>query len=122
MPSQLVTLNNTARGKTFNDSCVGYMLDSQKGTKKPTSAFVTTECGLLFIINYFSRQVDKIIQVHEGPVQCVVMAPPKEGENVPFYLTASRHGTLRIWNPDFSKLVSELSIDSEITSCDINVD
>ena len=115
-------MNNTARGKIFNDSCVGYAIDSQKGTKKPTSVFVTTECGLLFIINYFSRQVDKIIQVHEGPVQCVVMAPPREGETVPFYLTASRHGTLRIWNPDFSKLVSELSIDSEITSCDINVD
>ena len=83
---------------------------------------MTTDCGLLFIVNFFSRQVDKIIQVHDGPVQCIVMAPPKENETVPFYLTASRQGTLRIWNPDFSKLVSELSIESEITSCDINVD
>ena len=50
------------------------------------------------------------------------MAPPKEGEVVPFYLTASRTGTLRIWSPDFSKLVSELSIDQVVASCDINVD
>ena len=61
LPSQLVSLNNTARGKVFNNSCVGYKIDEQKGTKKPTHAFVTTECGLLFIVNYFSRQVDKIV-------------------------------------------------------------
>ena len=41
---------------------------------------------------------------------------------VPFYLTASRNGNLRIWSPDFSKLVSEVSINQEIASCDINID
>ena len=50
------------------------------------------------------------------------MAPPREGETVPFYLTASKTGNLRIWSPDFSKLVSEVSINQEVASCDINVD
>lgn len=51
------------------------------------------------------------------------MAPPKSNtELVPFYLTASRSGNLRIWSPDFAKLVSEVSINQEVASCDINVD
>ena len=51
------------------------------------------------------------------------MAPPKQGDNtVPFYLTASKNGNLRIWSPDFTKLVSEVSINQEVASCDINVD
>ena len=41
---------------------------------------------------------------------------------MPFYLTASKTGNLRIWSPDFSKLVSEVSINQEVASCDINVD
>lgn len=51
------------------------------------------------------------------------MAPPKEEDNtVPFYLTASKNGNLRIWSPDFTKLVSEVSINQQVASCDINVD
>ena len=51
------------------------------------------------------------------------MAPPNDADQtVPFYLTASKNGNLRIWSPDFSKLVSEVSINQEIASCDINVD
>ena len=51
------------------------------------------------------------------------MAPPKQDDNtVPFYLTASKNGNLRIWSPDFTKLVSEVSINQEVASCDINVD
>ena len=83
---------------------------------------VSTECGLLYILNYFSRQVDKIVQVHEELVQSLVMAPPSEDDTVPFYLTASRGGNLRICSPDFGKLVSEVSINQEVASCDINVD
>ena len=41
---------------------------------------------------------------------------------MPFYLTASKNGNLRIWSPDFAKLVSEVSINQEVASCDINVD
>ena len=115
LPSQLVSLNNTARGKVFNSSVCTYKLidDPKSGpsTRKINQVLVSTDCGLLYIINYFSRQVDKIVQVHDEKVQQLVMAPPKdENELVPFYLTASRNGNLRIWSPDFSKLVSEVSI------------
>lgn len=87
-----------------------------------SQVLVSTDCGLLYIINYFSRQVEKIVQVHNEAVQSLVMAPPMEDQTVPFYLTASRTGNLRIWSPDFSKLVSEVSIDQEVASCDVNLD
>ena len=54
LPGQLVTLNNTARGKLFNKSIVDYTT-SDKGQRKATNVFVSTNCGLLYIINYQSR-------------------------------------------------------------------
>jgi len=61
MPSQLVSLNNTARGKIFNDSAVAFKYDDFKHARKPTTVYVSTECGLIYFVNYFSRQIDKII-------------------------------------------------------------
>ena len=112
----------------FNNSTCTYRLveDTKSGgaqQRKISQVLVSTDCGLLYIINYFSRQVDKIVQVHEESVQSLVMAPPnEEDKTVPFYLTASSNGNLRIWSPDFTKLVSEVSINQEVASCDINVD
>ena len=73
LPSQLVSLNNTARGKVFNNSTCTYKLveDTKSGggqARKVSQVLVSTECGLLYIINYFSRQVDKIVQVHNEAV------------------------------------------------------
>lgn len=39
-----------------------------------------------------------------------------------FLFTASQNGTLRIWSSDFSKLISEVSINQEFASCDISQD
>jgi WD40 repeat protein len=116
-------LNNTARGKTFTNSVTCFKLaDDGKGhkVKKPTDVLVTTDDGLLYFVNYTSRQVDKIIQLHDDPIQSINAAPPKDDETIPFFLTASRSGNMRIWSPDFEKLVSELSLCQEISDCDIN--
>jgi WD repeat-containing protein 90 len=60
LPGQLVTLNNTARGKTFCQSLVDFTI-GEKGTKKATTVYVTTHDGLLYFVNYGTRQIDKII-------------------------------------------------------------
>ena len=54
LPGQSVTLNNTGRGKLFTRSLVDFS-NSDKGAKKPTLVYVTTTCGLLYIVNYGSR-------------------------------------------------------------------
>ena len=68
----MVSLNNTARGKVFNNSVTTFKMveDTRSGssTRKVSQVLVSTECGLLYIINYFSRQVDKIVQVHDESV------------------------------------------------------
>jgi WD40 repeat protein len=110
MPSQLVSLNNTARGKVFNNSTAVF-----GENKKVKQVYVTTECGCMFFINFYSRQVDKIIEIHDSKVKCLVSAGT-------FHLTASDQGVLKIWNADFSKLVSEVSLNQEVTAADINVD
>lgn len=44
----------------FNKSIVDFTVN-EKDQKKATVVFVTTNCGLLYLVNYGSRQVDKII-------------------------------------------------------------
>ena len=36
-------------------------------------------------------------------------------------MTASRSGNVKIWNGDFSRLVSEVSVNQSIRSCDVNI-
>lgn len=38
-----------------------------------------------------------------------------------FTLTASKQGNLKIWSADLSKLVSEVALNQQIGSCDINL-
>ena len=72
LPSQLIALNNSARNKIFNNS--------EAGNKK--IVYVTTECGLLYIVNLQTRQVDKILQLYDCSIQSIIISQK-------FILTAS---------------------------------
>mmetsp|Transcript_6192 Transcript_6192/g.10031 ORF Transcript_6192/g.10031 Transcript_6192/m.10031 type:complete len:135 (+) Transcript_6192:1499-1903(+) len=61
LPGQSVILNNMARGKVFHQAVMQQGKDG-----KPGYVYVATTCGLLYFVNYFTRQVDKIIQIHES--------------------------------------------------------
>lgn len=37
-----------------------------------------------------------------------------------FIATASINGFLRLWSPDFSKLISEVNTQQQIVACDVN--
>jgi WD repeat-containing protein 90 len=54
LPGQSVTLNNTGRGKVFNSSIVDYTLND-KGQAKANFVYLSTNCGLLYIVNYSTR-------------------------------------------------------------------
>lgn len=54
LPGQSVTLNNTGRGKLFTRSLVEYSV-TEKGQKKANTVFVTSNCGLLYFVNYNTR-------------------------------------------------------------------
>ena len=109
LPSQLISLNNTARGKEFNNSCAGVF----EG-KKLQNFYVTTECGLLYFINNVTRKVDKILQLHDGSISAIFMTKK-------FALTASRGGSVKLWGLDFGRLISEVQINQTIRSVDVNV-
>jgi WD40 repeat protein len=127
LPSQLVALNNTSRGKIFNNSVVTSRVVEQSGNraggKKPVNVYISTECGHVYIINFFSRQVDKIVQVNDGAIVSLLHFAGAAEANGGFFLTCSRdQGVLRLWNHDFSKLASEVALNQAVASCDINVD
>ena len=65
LPHQAVVLANTARGKVFNNSVMQYTETENTKTgqvlQKPSLVFVTSDDGLLYYINYSTRQVEKVI-------------------------------------------------------------
>lgn len=121
LPGQAVMLNNTARGKIFNNSIVQKQAaETQKQGAQPQKVsfvFVTTVDGLLYFVNYHSRVVEKIIQIHDDKISAFLVAP-----NGSFYVTAAQSGMLRIWTTDFETLKSEVNTGNEITHCDVNYD
>jgi WD40 repeat protein len=93
---------------------VDYKL-SDKGTKKASTVYVSSQDGLLYFVNYSTRQVDKIIQIHEDSITTLMIGPNRN-----FIVTASINGVLRLWSPDFSKLISEVNTQQQILDCDVN--
>ena len=105
------------RGKIFNHSVVDYIVSADKNaSKKPSYVYVTTTDGLLYFVNYGTRQIDKVVQIHEDRITSLVLSPERD-----FCVTTSINGILRIWAPDFSKLISEVNTQQPILDCDINV-
>lgn len=88
---------------------------TEKGAKKPLSIFTVTTDGLLYIINYQSRQIEKVIQIHEAEITTMLLFPSRK-----HLVTTSVEGILRIWTPDFSSLISEINTHNPITACDVN--
>lgn len=93
---------------------VDYKL-SDKGAKKASTVYVSSQDGLLYFVNYSTRQVDKIIQIHEDSITTLMIGPNRN-----FIVTASINGVLRLWSPDFSKLISEVNTQQQILDCDVN--
>ena len=89
----------------------------QSSQSKQSYVFVATEDGLLYFINYHTRQVDKIIQIHEEAIVAMVLARTSE-----FIASVSQGGTIRLWTTDFENLKSEVKTGSPISSCDVNYD
>jgi len=121
LPGQSVMLNNTARGKYFRHIAFqnsGMSGDQQQAAQgKSTYVFVATEDGLLYFINYHTRQVDKIIQIHEEGIAAMVLARTSE-----FIVSVSQNGTIRLWTTDFENLKSEVKTGTQISCCDVNYD
>jgi WD40 repeat protein len=70
---------------------------------------------LLYFVNYSTRQVEKIIQIHEDSITTLMIGPNRN-----FIVTASINGVLRLWSPDLSKLISEVNTQQQILDCDVN--
>jgi|688.fasta_scaffold51759_3 hypothetical protein len=58
LPSQLVSLDNRAHGKVFINTETVLSPDLKSRIQM---VYATTECGLLYMVNFYSRLVTKII-------------------------------------------------------------
>lgn len=60
LPSQIVNLDNTGRGKVFINSAVS-LIQQPDVKSKIQMVYAATDSGLIYMVNYYSRLVQKII-------------------------------------------------------------
>ena len=73
--------------------------------------------GLLYFVNTTTRQVDKVIQIHDGEI-----AEMKLARNGSFLASVSRDGVIRLWSPDLGSLKSEVKTGTQVSAADISFD
>ena len=99
-----VILNQYARGCEFTDVAF-------ESTYGPTTAeahtqrrvFVSSATGKLMQVNYTSRDLECVYQLHDGPIDSIAV-------NEGFCVTGSMDKYLRVWPLDFSDFFLEAQV------------
>jgi len=77
--------------------------------------FVGSRLGLLFQINYFTRELEGVFKVHEQSI-CAISV------SAGFCVTGSEDQFLRVWPLDFSEYFLEAKHEGVVMSLDVSAD
>ena len=118
IPGCAVVLNHHARDTVFT------VLDFEFSHENPAIAlqsetskrvFVGSKHGLLFQINYLSRELEGVYKIHDGSVCALSISAG-------FCVTGSEDKFLRVWPLDFSEYFLEAKHEGIVISLDISQD
>ncbi len=76
--------------------------------------FVGTKAGMLYQINYFTREIDGVYQVHESSICSLSISPG-------FCVSGSEDQYLRVWPLDFSEFILEAKHEGIVVALDISL-
>ena len=76
---------------------------------------VGSQHGMLYMVNYSTRQLEGVFRLHEQAINCVKA-------NEAFCATGSDDSFVRVWPLDFSDLYLEAKHEAPISSIDFSLD
>ncbi|CAG9336068.1 unnamed protein product [Blepharisma stoltei] len=109
----IVVLKQHARGAEFLD--LSFEIFSPADAEHSKRVFVGSSQGLLFQVNYFTLELEGILQLHASGIQSITV-----GEQ--FCCIGSQDCYLRVWPLDFSEYSFEVNNESTIMGVDISAD
>jgi WD40 repeat protein len=113
-----VVLNHHARNSEFTSldfECSLSSAISPKSDELLKRIFVGAAHGLIFQVNYHTRELEGVFQIHDGPVKSLSVT---EG----FCVTVSGDGYLRIWPLDFTEFYLEAHHEGGVSAVDVSAD
>lgn len=117
IPGGTVVLNHHARNSVFTVLDFEFTSDDPKvvlQSDKLKRVFVGTKTGWLYQINYFTRQMEGIYQVHESSICSLSISPG-------FCVSGSEDMFLRVWPLDFSEFILEAKHEGIVVALDISL-
>ena len=122
-----VVLNKLGRGKNFTNVLFDYefygeenMHPNQKQKKAPIGkvhwVYLSTACGHLFQINYTSREIERVVQIHNDCITSLRMTQDRK-----YAISSSLDGFIRIFSSDFGTCISELKTSFPIMDTCLNI-
>lgn len=133
LPAAAVVLNEYTRGALFTDLAfessletdIGVGTESECGYRRPKGAedttsfsrriFVSSALGTVLQINYDTRGLECVFQLHDGPIHAIRL---HDG----YCATASTDKMLRVWPLDFSDFFLEACHDGSVVALDVSPD
>lgn len=132
LPAAAVILNEYTRGAIFTDlafeSFVEIVSSSNTTTKTVTTKtypqqqqqhqrriFVSSSLGTVLQINYDTRGLECVFQLHDAPIHCISV-------NDGYCCTVSEDMLMRVWPLDFTDFFLEARHDGPVTALDISED
>jgi len=117
LPGCAVVLNHHARDSVF--TCLDF--ESSTTSSEPISnekmklVYVGSAHGMLYQVNYRSRELEGVYQIHDGAIMSVAV-------NEGFCVTGSADKYLRVWPLDFSEFYLEAQHEGDVSSVKISPD
>lgn len=122
-----VVLNQVGRGKEFTKILYDFefygeenMHPNKKQKNSPLGlihwVYLSTACGCLFKINYKSREIETVLQIHNGCITSLKMTLDRK-----YAISSSLDGFIRIFSNDFTTVYSELKTSFPIIDTSLNI-
>ncbi|RLN53867.1 hypothetical protein BBJ28_00008012 [Nothophytophthora sp. Chile5] len=111
-----VILNEYSRGTVFTDIGFDTMFEAfPSNIRRVRPLYVTSSLGTLLVVDYDTRQVLCVYQLHDASINCLSV-------NEGFCVTGSDDGFLRVWPLDFTDFFLEAQHEAGVSSVDVSAD
>ncbi|RLN57507.1 hypothetical protein BBJ28_00020098 [Nothophytophthora sp. Chile5] len=111
-----VILNEYSRGTVFTDVGFDTMFEAfPSNIRRVRPLYVASSLGTLLVVDYDSRQVLCVYQLHDASINCLSV-------NEGFCVTGSDDGFLRVWPLDFTDFFLEAQHEAGVSSVDVSAD
>ncbi|POM58924.1 WD40 repeat-like protein [Phytophthora palmivora] len=111
-----VILNEYSRGTVFTDIGFDTIVETHPSNiHRVRPLYVTSSLGTLLVIDYFSKQVICVYQLHDACINCLSI-------NEGFCVTGSDDCFLRVWPLDFTDFFLEARHEAGVSMLDVSAD